>query len=60
MAKIYKLKEKVMPRKPSFMKLGYSDWAKLNSGESVELDQLPELAKDYLEEVNQKIKKEVK
>jgi len=60
MVKIYKLKDDLMPRKPSFLGLDYSDWAKLNSGESVELKKLPELAKDYLEEVKAKIKKEVK
>jgi hypothetical protein len=38
MAKKYKLKDELMPRKPSFLGLDYSDWAKLNSGKSVELD----------------------
>ena len=60
MVKKYKLKDKLMPRKPSFLKLDYSDWAKLNSGQSVELDKIPELAKNYLEEAKSKIKKEVK
>ena len=32
MVKIYKLKDDLMPRKPSFLGLDYSDWAKLNSG----------------------------
>jgi len=56
MAKKYKLKDKLMPRKPSFLRLDYSDWAKLNGGKSVELDRVPELAKDYLEEVKSKVK----
>jgi hypothetical protein len=60
MAKKYKLKDGLMPRKPSFLKLDYADWALLNSGKSVELKKVPTLAKDYLEEVKQKIKKEVK
>ena len=56
MAKKYKLKDELMPRKPSFLRLDYSDWAKLNSGNSVELDRVPELAKNYLEEVKSKVK----
>ena len=56
MAKKYKLKDKLMPRKPSFLGLDYSDCAKLNSGKSIELDKMPELAKDYLEEVKSKVK----
>ena len=34
MAKKYKLKDEQIPRKPSFLGLDYSDWAKLNSGRS--------------------------
>ncbi len=60
MAKKYKLKDGLMPRKPSFLKLGKEKWYLLNSGKSVELDVLPELAKDYIEEVKSKVKKEVK
>ena len=60
MAKKYKLKDGLMPRKPSFLKLGKEKWYLLNSGKSVELYIVPELAKDYLEEVNSKVKKEVK
>ena len=60
MAKKYKLNDGLMPRKPSFLKLDYADLALLNSGKSVELKKVPTLAKDYLEEVKQKIKKEVK
>ena len=56
MAKKYKLKDAQIPRKPSFLGLDYSDWAKLNSGEAVELDKMPELAKDYLEEIKAKVK----
>tara|TARA_R110002020_G_scaffold245590_3_gene459317 strand:+ start:98 stop:277 length:180 start_codon:yes stop_codon:yes gene_type:complete len=59
MVKKYKLKDKLMPRKPSFLKLAYSDWAKLNAGSSVKLDEVPEQAKDYLEEFKSK-GKEVK
>ncbi len=60
MAKKYKLKDGLLPRKPSFLKLGKENWYLLNSGKSVELDIVPELAKDYLEEVKSKVKKEVK
>lgn len=62
MAKIYKLKEKTMPRQPSFLGLDPSDWYKLNAREDVELKSLPELVKEYVEEVKKiKIKsKEVK
>jgi hypothetical protein len=49
-----------LPRKPSFLKLGKEKWYLLNSGKSVELDIVPELAKDYVEEVKSKVKKEVK
>lgn len=60
MAKKYKLKDGLLPRKPSFLKLGKENWYLLNSGKSVELDIVPELAKDYVEEVKSKVKKEVK
>ena len=60
MAKKYKLKDVLLPRKPSFLKLGKEKWYLLNSGKSVELDIVPELAKDYVEEVKSKVKKEVK
>tara|TARA_R100000781_G_scaffold104619_1_gene68372 strand:+ start:168 stop:350 length:183 start_codon:yes stop_codon:yes gene_type:complete len=60
MAKTYKLKDGKMPRRPSFLGLDTPDWYKLNAGEKVELKELPELTKDYLEEVKTKIKKEVK
>jgi len=56
MAKIYKLKDKLMPRQPSFLGLETEDWYSLNAGNKVELDKLPELAEDYLEEVKPKIK----
>ena len=59
MAKKYKLKDEQIPRKPSFLGLDYSDWAKLNSGEAVELDKLPELAKDYLEEIKANLKEKL-
>lgn len=51
MAKIYKLKEKTMPRQPSFLGLDPSDWYELNARNEVELKILPELVKDYVEEV---------
>ena len=60
MAKTYKLKKDLMPRKPSFLKLDYKDWANLNNGQSVSLSVVPKLAKDYIEEVKSKSKKEVK
>jgi|TARA_B100001287_G_C22516786_1_gene450845 hypothetical protein len=56
MAKKYKLKDKLMPSKPSYLKLDYSDWVQINGGKSVELENVPELAKDYLEEVKSKVK----
>lgn len=61
MAKKYKLKDKLMPRKPSFLKLHPEDWANLNGGKSIELDNVPSIAKDYLEEVKIKeVKKDGK
>ena len=60
MAKKYKLKDGLMPRRPSFLGLDTQDWYELNAGNKVELSKLPELAKDYLEEVKSKVKKEVK
>ncbi len=63
MAKIYKLKENIMPRQPSFLGLDPSDWYELNARNEVELKSLPELVKDYVEEVKEikpKVKKEVK
>jgi len=45
MAKKYKLKDGLMPRKPSFLKLDKDSWYKLNRGKSVELDIVPDLAK---------------
>jgi len=58
MAKIYKLKDESMPRQPSFLGLETEDWYNLNAGKEVELKKLPDLAKNYLEEVKSKIKKE--
>ncbi len=62
MAKIYKLKENTMPRQPSFLGLDPSDWYELNARNEVELKSLPELVKEYVEEVKKiKVKsKEVK
>lgn len=60
MAKKYKLKDGLMPRRPSFLGLDTQDWYDLNAGKKVELSKMPELAKDYLEEVKSKVKKEVK
>jgi len=40
--------------------LDTQDWYELNAGNKVELSKVPELAKDYLEEVKSKVKKEVK
>ncbi len=62
MAKKYKLKDGLMPRQPSFLGLNTDDWYSLNARKKVELEVVPELAKDYLEEVKSKSKdkKEVK
>tara|TARA_R100000406_G_scaffold82266_1_gene64397 strand:- start:228 stop:410 length:183 start_codon:yes stop_codon:yes gene_type:complete len=60
MAKKYKLKDKLMPRQPSFLGLDSNDWRLLNSGKVLKLDKLPKEAKIYLEEVESKEKKEVK
>jgi hypothetical protein len=51
-----------MPRQPSFLGLDPSDWYELNARNEVELKSLPELVKDYVEEVKKiKVKsKEVK
>jgi hypothetical protein len=59
MSKKYKLKDKLMPRRPSFLGLETSDWYELNAGNEVEVKKLPDLAKKYLEEVKSK-SKEVK
>tara|TARA_R100001230_G_C5612405_1_gene123665 strand:+ start:623 stop:802 length:180 start_codon:yes stop_codon:yes gene_type:complete len=59
MSKKYKLKDKLMPRRPSFLGLETSDWYELNAGNEVEIKKLPDLAKKYLEEVKSK-SKEVK
>ncbi len=62
MAKIYKLKDKTMPRQPSFLGLDTNDWYELNARNNVELKSVPELVKDYVKEVKEvKVKsKEVK
>ena len=60
MAKKYKLKDKLMPRQPSFLGLDSNDWRLLNSGKVLKLDKLPKEAKIYLEDVESKEKKEVK
>ena len=60
MAKKYKLKDKLMPRQPSFLGLDSNDWRLLNSGKVLKLNKLPKEAKIYLEEVESKEKKEVK
>jgi len=62
MAKKYKLKEGIMPRQPSFLGLDPNDWYELNARNNVELKSVPELVKDYVEEVKEvKVKsKEVK
>ena len=59
MSKKYKVKDKLMPRRPSFLGLETSDWYELNAGNEVEIKKLPDLAKKYLEEVKSK-SKEVK
>jgi|TARA_R100000734_G_C3279683_1_gene73610 hypothetical protein len=56
MSKKYKLKDKLMPRRPSFLGLETSDWYELNAGNEVEIKKLPDLAKKYLEEVKSKSK----
>lgn len=60
MAKKYKLKDRLMPRQPSFLGLDSNDWRLLNSGKVLKLNKLPKEAKEYLEEVESKEKKEVK
>ena len=51
-----------MPRQPSFLGLDPNDWYELNARNNVELKSVPELVKDYVEEVKEvKVKsKEVK
>jgi hypothetical protein len=43
----------------SYKGLKKNDWEALNRGEAVELDEIPEVAKDFLEQVNSR-KKESK
>ena len=53
MAKKYKLKDRTMPRQPSFLGLDTNDWYELNARNNVELKSVPELVKDYVEEVKE-------
>ena len=58
MAKKYKLKEDKMPRSVDYCGLDTVNWVKLNKGKAVELDAVPENAKQYLREIkDQKIEK---
>ena len=58
MAKKYKLKEDKMPRGVDYCGLDTVNWVKLNKGNAVELDAVPENAKQYLREIkDQKIEK---
>jgi len=47
----YKSK-KFIPQWDSYKDLGRENWEALNRGESVELKEVPKLAKEYLEETN--------
>ena len=41
----------------SYCGLDVVKWSQLNAGETVELDSVPKLAEEYLEQVNKKKKK---
>jgi|TARA_B100001939_G_C16926941_1_gene612150 hypothetical protein len=60
MVKKYRKKEDILPKGINYLGLGWRNWVLLKNGKSVELESLPKEAKDYLEEVKPKIKKEVK
>ena len=57
-----KKKDKVdsVPKFNSHSGFSRENWNKLNSGKVVDVDMIPEVAKDYVEEVKSKVKKEVK
>lgn len=42
---------KSIPRWDSFKGLSVPDWERLNSGKSIEIDEIPPLLEDYVEEV---------
>ena len=50
-----KLKDKVseLPKYNSHSGFSRDNWNKLNAGKSVEIDAVPEVAKNYVEEVKQ-------
>jgi len=58
MAKKYKKKDAILPRGKNYLGLDWADWVSLKNGKTVELENLPKEAKDYLEEIKPKIKKE--
>ena len=49
-------KKNQLPSSRSHQGLRYTDWFKLNSGKSIEIDSIPELIKDKVEEVKSKTK----
>ncbi len=55
---IYKLKKgEQLSSANSYFRLSYSDWLKLNSGGSIELNSIPQILKDKVEENEFKAKK---
>ena len=49
--------KKELPMSGSYCGLDVVKWSQLNAGETVELDSVPMLAEEYLEQVNKKKKK---
>tara|TARA_Y100001963_G_scaffold155443_1_gene246598 strand:+ start:310 stop:489 length:180 start_codon:yes stop_codon:yes gene_type:complete len=47
----YKSK-KFIPQWDSYKDLGRDNWEALNRGETVDLDEVPKIAKEYLEKAN--------
>ena len=49
---VKKKKDMMIPQSDSFKGLSVNDWEKLNDGQKVKLDEIPELVKPYLENMN--------
>ena len=45
---VKKKKDMMIPQSDSFKGLSVNDWEKLNDGQKVKLDEIPELVKPYL------------
>tara|TARA_A100000172_G_C3042442_1_gene111028 strand:- start:313 stop:495 length:183 start_codon:yes stop_codon:yes gene_type:complete len=50
--KVKKKKDMMIPMYDSYKGLSFNDWEKLNDGQAVELKEIPELVKPYLENMD--------